>query len=201
MGSHKCCPLRRYKAATALNPPPTHCSLQKPSSARPACFKSARETREIVLASVANRHTFLIPQFTKEPLPGFVGRSSTTPSRYCESSSTRMWWGLSRGLSSPGTAQSKEVLRGKHSCRCRCSPAPSLSHPVLKWRKVLAGSHATSQSSGRRETPGSYLQTADPRVLEKRISSSTCHQRKVKCGKVFLWNLDLNSSPVLTRRS
>lgn len=110
LGSHKHYQVRRDKTATALNPPPAHCSLQKLSSADPACCKSARETREVVLASVGNRHTFLIPQLTKEPLPGLVGRSSTTPSRYSESSSIRMWWGLSRGLSSPRTAQSKEVL-------------------------------------------------------------------------------------------
>lgn len=194
LGSHKCCHGRRDKTATALNPLPAHCSLQEPSSTHPACFKSARDTREVVLAPVGNRHTFLIPQLTKEPLPGFAGRSSTTPSLYSKSSSTRMWWGLSRGFSSPRTAGSKEVLGGKHSWRCRCPPAPSLS--VLKWGRVLAVPHTTTESSGRRETNASYLQTSDPHVLEKRISSSTCHQRKTKCKKVFLWNLDLSFSPV-----
>lgn len=135
LGKPQTLPSQKGQDSNSLKPPPAHGSLQKPSSAHPACFKSARETREIVVASVGNRHTFLIPQLTKEPLPGFVGRSSTTPSRYSESSSTRMWWGLSRGLSSPRTAQSKEMLRGKHRYRCRCCHAPSLSGPALKWEK------------------------------------------------------------------
>lgn len=200
MASHKHCKVQKGQDSNSLKPPqPAHCSLQKPSSAHPAFFKPARETREVVLASVGNRHTFLIPQLTKEPLPGFAGRSSTMPSRYSESSSIRMWWGLSRGLSSPRT-QSKEVLGGNPSCRCWCSPALSLSGPALKWGKVLAVPHTTSQRSGRRETTAPYLQTADPHALEKRISSSTWHQRKVKCEKVFLWTLDLNCSLVLIQR-
>lgn len=188
---------RRDKTATALNSPTSPLQSSETQHRPPCLLQICQRDREVVLASVGNRHTFLIPQLTKEPLPGFAGRSSTMPSRYSESSSIRMWWGLSRGLSSPRT-QSKEVLGGNHSCRC--SPAPSLSGPALKWGKVLAVPHPVSQSSGRRETTAPYLQTADPRALEKRISSSTWHQRKMKCEKVFLWNLDLNSSPVLIQR-
>lgn len=194
-------PRQRGQDSNSLKPPHQPTAAFRNKSTQPAHFKSARETREVVLAPVGNRHTFLIPQLTKEPLPGFVGRSSTTPSRYSKSSSTRMWWGLSRGLSNPRTAQSNEVLGEKHSCRCRYSPAPSLSGPALRWGKVLAVPHTMSDSSGKKETTASYLQTADPHVLEKRISSNTCHQREVKYEKVFLRNLDLNSSPVLTQRS
>jgi hypothetical protein len=52
---------------------------------------------------IISRHllTFHIPQLTKEPFPGLLGRSRTTPSRYSHSSSFLMWWGLSRGLSKP----------------------------------------------------------------------------------------------------
>lgn len=45
--------------------------------------------------------TFLIPQFTSEPWPCLVGLSRTTPSRYSDSSSVLMWWGLSNGFSNP----------------------------------------------------------------------------------------------------
>lgn len=40
------------------------------------------------------------------PLPAFVGRLSTTPSRKGVSSSMRMWWGVSSGFSSPAKRRS-----------------------------------------------------------------------------------------------
>lgn len=48
-----------------------------------------------------NSLTFLIPQFTSEPCPCLVGLSRTIPSRYSDSSSVLMWWGLSNGFSKP----------------------------------------------------------------------------------------------------
>ena len=73
----------------------------------------------------------------------------------------------------------------EHRCKYSCSASSSLSSPVEhSISPVLHGGEKTlscmysvqneSQSLGQREL-NHYLQTADPHVLEKMISSSTCY--------------------------
>lgn len=180
-----------------------HHGLQKPSSTHPASFKSARQGKWFWALGVTR--TFLIPQLTKEPLPALVGRSNTTPSRYSESSSTRMWWGLSRGLSSPKTAQ-----ESKEKCKYNCSATPSLSGPahhglrseVGKSYSVLCIPSKTSKSSGR----GSQQPRPDTTESLPANCRSSCFGKKdfLKylfgreggyVNPAFLLNLSFSSSP------
>lgn len=70
--------------------------------------------------------TFFMPQFTKEPRPGRVGRSTTTPSRNSDSSSWRTWCGLSKGFSSPVGGGGQESRRCKSTWGCSREPWPKV---------------------------------------------------------------------------
>lgn len=112
--------------SNSVNPP---ASLLWPSETQqhPPCLLQIHQSNRGGRLGSDSR-TLLIPQLTKEPLPGFVGRSSTTPSRYSESSSTRMWWGLSRGLRSPRMkAAAKERTPSAGTPVPPGAAAPSLS--------------------------------------------------------------------------